>query len=445
MILSEFDRNLTSFLPDGVEGKRFLLAVSGGIDSMCMASLFLASSLKPEFGIATVNFNLRPGDCDLDQELVRNWAAERNIPFHTIGFNTKEYAHQHSISTQMAARDLRYGWFYKLLEEHHYDYIAIAHNLDDSAETLLLNLLRGTGVSGLAGIRGQNGKIIRPLITIQRESIAKYVEENSVPYRDDKSNFESHYSRNRVRNVIFPEFRKINPSFLSTLSRNSLNFLQAEGVLDEFLELKRGELYREEGDLLLIDIAALSREKNRGYWLYRLLGEKGFNESQLLAIEEALSGQTGKMFSSATHEMVVDRDYLKVYPINVLDKAELHIGGAGVYNFAGIGFRITFFEKGESFNPLSEDGTLYFDADSIRLPMVCRGWRPADRFRPFGMTGFKKLSDFFKDVKLDRVQKDMQPLICDGENIVCLPGLRIDDRYKIKTSTTLVAEVKILK
>lgn len=445
MILSEFDRNLTSFLPDGVEGKRFLLAVSGGIDSMCMASLFLASSLRPEFGIATVNFNLRPGDCDLDQELVRNWAAERNIPFHTIGFNTKEYAHQHSISTQMAARDLRYGWFYKLLDEHHYDYIAIAHNLDDSAETLLLNLLRGTGVSGLAGIRGQNGKIIRPLITIQRESIAKYVEQNSVPYRDDKSNFESHYSRNRVRNVIFPEFRKINPSFLSTLSRNSLHFLQAEGVLDEFLELKRGELYREEGDLLLIDIAALSREKNGGYWLYRLLGEKGFNESQLLDIEESLSGQSGKMFSSATHEMVVDRDYLKVYPINVLDKAEFHIGGAGVYNFAGVSFRISFFEKGESFNPLSEDGTLYFDADSIRLPMVCRGWRPADRFRPFGMTGFKKLSDFFKDVKLDRVQKDMQPLICDGENIVCLPGLRIDDRYKIKTSTTLVAEVKILK
>lgn len=444
MILSEFDRNLTSFLPDGVEGKRFLLAVSGGIDSMCMASLFLASALKPEFGIATVNFNLRPGDCDLDQDLVRRWAAEHSIPFHTIGFDTKEYAHQHSISTQMAARDLRYGWFYKLLEEHHYDYIAIAHNLDDSAETLLLNLLRGTGVSGLAGIRGQNGKIIRPLITVPRGEIARYVEENNIPYRDDKSNFESHYSRNRVRNVIFPEFKKINPSFLTTLSRNSLHFVQAEGVLDEFLELKRGELYREEGDLLLIDIAALSREKNRGYWLYRLLDDKGFNESQLLDIEEALSGQSGKMFSSVTHEMVVDRDYLKVYPLKGYDNEEFHIEAPGIYEFAGTRFELSLFEKGESFNPLSEDGTLYFDADSITFPLVCRGWRAADRFRPFGMTGFKKLSDFFKDIKMDRVRKDMQPLICDGENIVCLPGLRIDDRYKIKTSTRMVAEVKIL-
>jgi tRNA(Ile)-lysidine synthase len=445
MILAEFDKNLTSFLPGSVEGKRFLLAVSGGIDSMCMASLFLASSLKPEFGIATVNFKLRPGDCDLDQNLVREWAYVHQVPFHTIEFDTKAYAKEHSVSTQMAARDLRYGWFHKLLEEHHYDYIAVAHNMDDSAETMVLNLLRGTGVSGLAGIRSQNGRIIRPLITFSREAIAQYVNENGIPYRDDKTNFESHYSRNRVRNVIFPEFKKINPSFLSTLSRNSLHFVQAEGVLDEFLELKRGVLYREDGEVLFIDMAALSRERNRGYWLYRLLENRGFNSSQLLDIEEALSGQSGKRFSSSTHEMVVDRGFLKVYPLKMFDNIEFHIALPGVYKFAGTSFEISIFEKGESFNPIREDGVLYFDADSIVWPLVCRGWRPADRFRPFGMKGFKKLSDFFKDIKMDRVQKDMQPLICDGENIVCLPGLRIDDRYKIKTSTTMVAEVKLLK
>ncbi len=445
MILAEFDKNLTSFLPDGVEGKRFLLAVSGGIDSMCMAGLFLASGLKLEFGVATVNFKLRPGDCDLDQNLVREWASEHKVPFHTIEFDTKAYSQEHSVSTQMAARDLRYGWFYKLLDEHHYDYIAIAHNMDDSAETMMLNLLRGTGVSGLAGIRGQNGRIVRPLITISREEIAQYVNENAIPYRDDKTNFESHYSRNRVRNVIFPEFKKINPSFLKTLSKDSAHFVQAEGILDDLFESRRGSLYVEKGDVLTIDIAELLKEKYRGYWLFRLLESRGFNSAQLEMVERALDAQSGKTFYSATHELVVERGVLKVHPLYEPDRVEIPIECPGVYLFSGVSFEVKFFTREEGFSPVNDLGTLYFDADSITLPLVCRGWREADRFRPLGMKGFKKLSDFFKDMKMERLDKLSQPVICDGENIVCLPGLRIDDRYKIKTSTKVIAEVNILK
>lgn len=445
MILSEFNKNITSFLPEGVEGKRFLLAVSGGIDSMCMASLFLASELDLQFGIATVNFKLREGDCDLDQALVRDWAEERGIPFHTIEFDTERYAEEHSISTQMAARDLRYGWFYQLLEEHKYDYIAIAHNMDDSAETLLLNLIRGTGVKGLAGIRKVNGKVIRPLISVSREDIVEYVSKNNVPYRDDKTNFESHYFRNRVRNIIFPEIKKINPSFLKTISRTSSYFIQAEEVLDELYEAKRDVLCREENGCLIVDVPLLMREKHQEYWLHRMLGEKGFNSSQISDIKGAMGGQSGKVFSSAGYELLVDRGELKVYPLERANGETFSIDSPGVYTFGEVTFEIRFIEKTEEFHPFPKDGTLYFSADSIELPLVCRGWQKGDRFRPFGMTGFKKMSDFFKDAKMDKRSKETQPLLLCGEDIVCLPGVRIDDRYKIKTSTRMVAEVNILK
>lgn len=444
MILSEFNRNLTSFLPDGVEGERFLLAVSGGIDSMCMANLFYASELGLKFGIATVNFKLREGDCDLDQELVRRWAAERNIPFHTIDFDTKKYAHDHSISTQMAARDLRYDWFYTLAEEHHYTYIAVAHNMDDSVETLFLNLIRGTGVRGLAGIRRQNGRIIRPMITISREEIVSYVQKRGVPYRDDKTNFESHYSRNRVRNIIFPEIKKINPSFLKTITRSTTHFIEAEEVLNELVEGKRGTLYREEKGVLHINIEQLLKEKHSGYLLYRLLEDRGFNASQTDDILAASEGQSGKLFRTGMYELLVDRGELKVYPLQNMDSGEFVIGLPGVYTYNGVSFEIKFMERGEGFDPFAEDGRLYFSADEIALPMVCRGWKKGDRFIPFGMKGFKKLSDFFKDLKMDKRSKESQPVILDGDNIVCLPGLRIDERYKIKTSTRIVAEVNIV-
>lgn len=444
MILDEFNRNLTSFLPDSVEGKRFLLAVSGGIDSMCMATLFLQSPLRLQFGIATVNFKLREGDCDLDQELVRGWALRHNIPFHTIDFDTKGYAQEHSVSTQMAARDLRYGWFYQLLEEHKYDYIAIAHNMDDSAETMILNLLRGTGLKGMAGIRRVNGKLVRPLITISRERITQYVKENDVPYRDDKTNFESHYSRNRVRNIIFPEFRKINPSFLETITRTSSYFVQMANVLDGAFESRRGELFSEEGEKLVVSIAQLRSGGDVEYWLYRLLDGRGFNGSQVEDIAAALDGQSGKCFYSPTHEAVLERGELRVYPKTQLCCEEITVEVGGTYTFNGITFRVDVYEKGGDFSPIAGSGRLFFCADEVDFPLTCRGWRSGDRFRPFGMKGFKKLSDFFKDLKMDKRGKEIQPLLLNGEEIVCLPGLRIDDRYKIKTSTKWIAEVNIL-
>ena len=423
-ITREFDLALSSLSGGGADGHRYLLGVSGGIDSMCMARLFLDSSLHPDFAIAHVNFSLRGEESDGDMDSVVEWGRANGIQVFTRTFDTHAYSAENSISTQMAARELRYGFFSELMESEGFDLLAIAHNLDDSIETIFLNIARGTGLKGLSGIPVRNGRIIRPLMGISRARIREYVESNGVSYRDDRTNFESHYARNRVRNIIFPEFRKINPSFLNTVRRDAEYFREASDIIDGVYAGVCSRVCSTSGDgVLTIGIQALLQEGHCGYWLNMMLREYGFNSG------------------------VFGADRMRVYPLTQEEETELIIDRPGVYNFKGMRFRLDFFPRPVAFNPVSDGSVLYFAADSLSMPLTCRGWRPADRFRPFGMQrGSKKLSDFFTDLKMDRMQKLSQPVLTDAAGqIVCLPGLRIDDRFKIKTPTTAVAGVSIIR
>ncbi len=441
---NEFDNILPSLIQGRVENNKFLLAVSGGVDSMCMASFFLNSRKKLQFGVAHVNFSLRGEESDLDEILVKEWAKENGIDFYTVRFDTKAYARQNSISTQMAARDLRYEWFYKVMDENGYDYLAVAHNQNDSVETLFLNLLRGSGVRGLAGIKRVNGRIIRPILSMNRERILEYARANEIRYRDDITNFESHYARNRIRNIIFPEFQKINPSFLNTVYRNTGYITQAIELLEEVINAKRGDLFNIDGELLTIDIEKLKREKNISFWLFGILGDYGFNNTHFSNIETILNGQSGKTFFSATHEMILDRGVIKVYPLEKGEVDSIFITEPGIYTCCGTTFKFDLFIRPDKFKPTVQSGQLFFDAEKIKFPMLCRGWKEGDRFRPFGMEkGSKKLSDLFTDLKMDKREKERQPIIMNGEHIVCLPGLRIDDHYKVRPSTKIIAEVII--
>lgn len=428
---NEFDAALERLSPTEVQQCRYLVAVSGGIDSMCMADLFLHSSLKPSFAVAHVNFSLR-GECsDGDQQHVSDWCQANGIEFHTITVDTHSYASRNSVSTQMAARDLRYNWFRSLMEEKGFNCLAIAHNLNDSVETFFLNLLRGTGIRGLSGIREVNGAIIRPLMCFTRAQIEEYMTEAGLAHREDATNSESHYSRNRIRNEVFPNFRIINPSFLATISSEMKRFSQIEDILDELYSSRKGTLYTDSPDgTRLIDIDALKAQGHTGYWLFRILDGYGFNDAQLCQIEMSLDAQSGKSFLSQTHKLVRDREYLKIYRIGDMDSLPR--------------LKVRKVAKDQAFNPKElPSGTLCVDAAKVSSRLSVRYPKAGDRFRPFGMKGFKLLSDYFTDLKLDVEQKKRQVVVTcldkeGAEQIVAIAGRRIDDRFKVTSRTRTV-------
>jgi len=426
----DFDHTLLRLA--GEECGHFLLGVSGGIDSMCMAELFKSSRLKPAFAIAHVNFCLRGADSDGDEAFVKDWATANGVEFFTKSFDTRGYASQKGISIEMAARELRYGWFTELLETHGFDWLAVAHNLNDAAETMYLNLLRGTGIRGIAGMKEISGTTMRPLLSFSRQEIEDFSREKGIRHREDATNSDSNFARNRIRNEIFPQFVKINPSFLETSSREMAHFAEIEALLNEMFEEKKAILTAVDGDAFCIDIDRLAKEGQPHYWLFRLLQPFGFNEDIIARMGTALDGQSGKTFYSSSHKAIRDRSHIKIYPIKDSDPVQVDISVIEIH---------------DGFDPYSKDGSvLFIDADKVNLPLVCRRWQAADRFMPLGMKGFRKLSDFFTDLKLDLEQKQRQTVVTTidsqgCEQIVCIAGIRIDERYKITAGTKRVVKI----
>ena len=446
-----FDSALAQ-LTDGCPDARVLLAVSGGVDSMTMADLFQHSALRLPLAVAHVNFQLRGADSDSDEALVRHWCERCGIPFFVKRVETGKHASDRGVSVEMAARELRYEWFAQQCREQGFTHLAVAHNLDDSAETLLLHLLRGTGMRGMSGIRAsvplpgaEDVTLIRPLLNFSRREIEAHAVRAGVEFHVDATNADTTIPRNRIRHEVFPELARINPSFLETFRTEMRHFGQMEQLLDQVFAAGRDSLCRDsvshgQDAVLAIDIPALVRKGQTGWWLYRLLEGYGLNHDQLDQIERSLEALSGKEFLSPTHRLVKDRNELRVYPLAAAAPDDL------TFRLDVRTFTVT-----SGFDPKQKpDDVLFIDADKVRLPLAARAPREGDRFRPFGMhRGTKLLSDFFTDLKLDVEQKRREVVVTTtnengDEIIVAIAGRRIDDRFKITPATRRVAAISLL-
>jgi len=421
---------------------RILLAVSGGIDSMAMAHLFLSIGMHP--AVAHCNFSLRGSESDLDEVFVRDFAASHNLPFHSIRFDTKEYARSGKISVQMAARELRYEWFEKIRKENNYDLIAIAHNLNDNIETLLINLIRGTGITGLSGIRPAGNSVIRPLLFATRQKISEYCNENGIVYREDRSNAETKYTRNKIRHLVIPVLREINPSVEDTLNETAQRFASLDKIISDFIDNLIRMTSVAEGDTIVFSVNKLT-ELNPGrallFELFSRYGVTGSGSSDLLRI---LNGKTGKKIITPTHRIVKNRDELIVSPARGSESADYLISKTG--DFTGIPGVLSaeIIDIGQDFIIPRDNCVACIDLGKAGFPFILRGWRRGDFFYPLGMNKKKKLSDFFTDRKYSLPEKEKARILESDGKIVWLLGERPDDRFKVTASTSKVLLIRVL-
>lgn len=425
--------------------EKILVGVSGGIDSVVLCDLLKKAGAK--FGIGHCNFNLRGDDSLSDEVFVEKLAENYLVPFHSINFNTQEYAAQKGISIQMAARELRYSWFCELCFEHGYQKIVTAHHANDNIETFFINLIRGTGISGLHGILPVNNKIIRPLLFAYKDEIVEYASINKIDYREDTSNVNVKYLRNYIRHNIIPAFNIINPVFPKTMQMNTERIQQAESLYHiQINRVKRKVMHKKNGDIF-IAFKRLKSYGNTEAYLFEFLQEFGFNPMQIKDIISSFDDISGKQFFSDTHRLLKDRDQLIVYQLdpNHLTKfGEVFLidnNSTSIETPVKLKFEWVENSKKTSFSGKQE--IAYFDSSKIEFPLIIRKWRRGDYFYPFGMTKKKKLSDFFINNKFTIKEKEDCWLLCSGEKIIWLIGHRADNRFRVLPSTKQIFKVEL--
>lgn len=419
-------------------GEKVIVGVSGGADSVAL--LDILHSFKIECVVAHCNFHLRGQESNRDAFFVEELCQKYNLKFERIDFDTEAHAAINSISIEMAARELRYNWFEQLRVIHLADKIAIAHHRDDSVETILLNLIRGTGIRGLTGIAPMNGYIIRPLLCISREDILQYLEERGLKYVDDSTNSEDLYTRNKIRLNILPLLESINPSVKDAILRSAENLSQVNNIYKMYIEQVKNEIFKENK----INIAALIQYMEPEAILFELLSPFGFNRATIHQILQSLVSQPGKVFYSETHELLKDRGYFILKKKNTLSVDSFSIKSEDKLLSHPIDLKIEEVQKTENFEIEKNHNIIYIDKGKLSYPLTLRKWRQGDKFVPFGMKGKKKVSDYFSDSKFSLFDKEKTWLLCSGNDIVWIVGHRADDRFRISTATSNIIKITYL-
>jgi tRNA(Ile)-lysidine synthase len=408
-----------------LKDKKLLIAISGGLDSVVLTQLF--SELNFDISLAHCNFQLRGKESNLDEEFVKLLSQKMSNQIFTIKFNTKEFSKNQKLSTQIAARELRYNWFQELIEQHNFDFVLTAHHADDNLETFLINLTRGTGLDGFTGIPKINGNIVRPLLAFSREEISTYAKANNIEWREDASNASTKYIRNKIRHQIVPVLKEINPNLLETFSKTAKNLQESKQIIEDRIADISTKVIETENEILKINIEEINQLSNPKAYLHQLL--RSYNFTEWDDVYSLLSAQSGKQVFSKTHRLLKDRALLLLSRKNEDENQHEEIYFVAE-NDQEISNPISLTFKDVDEKSTENKQTIYIDKKMLKYPLIVRKWRNGDYLYPLGMQGKKKLSKYFKDEKFSLLEKENTWLLCNAENeIIWVINHRQDKRF----------------
>lgn len=420
----------------------FIIAVSGGADSIALLHLFKYMNLRIQ--ALHCNFGLRGEESNMDEQFVKRFCDTYGIPLSVKKFDTRLYASEKGISIEMAARDLRYAWFREMKKKKKMDYIVVGHHSDDTAETVLINFCRGTGIKGLTGIKPVNEDLLRPLLACSKTDILNYIENNQLRFRTDSTNNSLEYIRNKIRHQIIPIFKEINPSFLNTVNENCETLEETKQIFRYGIDRLQEEILDCEEDEILIDIAKTLASPAPYTFLYETLTPFGFNKVQIRDILNSHSACPGKQFIADSHVLVKGRTYWRLFTTDKNKTVTLSVVRTGKYRIGNRNFEFTLSPRTADFEIPTSASVACLDADKVKFPLLIRNWQAGDYFCPIGMKkSKKKISDFFTDQKFSAKQKQECLLLCSDDKIVWIIGHRIDDRFKITSFTQNILTIRL--
>ena len=428
-MLQKFKQHLHQNFPF-LEDSKLLIAISGGIDSVVLAHL--CSQLNLNFSLCHCNFNLRGQESDDDEAFVTSLAKTLKTPVYTTSFETEKYATKNKVSIQVAARDLRYTWFYKLLDANQYDYVLTAHNTNDNLETFIINLTRGSGLEGFTGIPPVNQKSVRPLLAFSRDDITLFAIKNGIVWREDRSNASIKYVRNKVRHKVIPILKELNPHVLESF-QNTIEYLnESQSIINDAVKNITAKVVSYENDVLKISCKEIEKPSNKKAYLYQLLqayGSTAWND-----IVDLISAQPGKQVFSDTHRLLKDRNFLILTTINKSQSIKGPILIDQKVSEITNPIKLTIQNTDDYTSKNKEQ--IIIDKDLVNYPLSLKKWHHGDAMYPTGMKGSKKISQLFKDNKLSLLDKEKIWILADAkDHIIWVIGLRQDRRYLVnKTS-----------
>ena len=437
-MLGQFENHVSNHFPF-LQGKKLLLAVSGGLDSMVLVHLF--QQLNYEIVVLHCNFQLRGLESFEDQQFIQEYSNTNAIPFVFTQFDTEAFATDFKVSIQVAARELRYSWFYEQLAIQKGDFILTAHHADDNLETFLINLSRGTGLDGLTGIPAQNEKVIRPLLSFSRQQIEDYASVNKLKWREDSSNASDKYLRNKIRHHLVPLFKELNPNFMSSFEKTQAFLTESKELVDDAAVMVYQQVAREEGEDIHFDLARLLQLPNYSSYLYQWLKEFGFTAWD--DIYELVNSQSGKQVVAPYFRLIKDRNSLILSPLQSQDaKQEFLIESLD----SKVKFPLNLVFSTVSKIGVASNSTIFVDHEKLVFPLTLRHWNEGDVFQPFGMEGkSKKVSKLFKDEKLSLIDKEKVWLLCSNNQVVWVVGIRQDERFKIDSNSKNLLKIECIE